>query len=116
MSGDHFHRSTALVCELMDALLLHGGWTAFSALLARDLAHRQTLEAAIAELAARGWVERRERDNEAWLRPGPELPRIGLAYLRQLTAEQEDLERRAIRAAAVVNTLVPGTSPGRRSS
>lgn len=89
------HPPTALVCALMRELGEHGGHLATAELADAVGAHRDTVRRALQELASQGWVDQsKARDGSDRWRIGPELPRIGLAHLALLTAEQDALRDR----------------------
>lgn len=101
------HQPTADVVAIVGHLLEHGGW-ARSAEIGRVAGvHRDTARRILRELGDAGWVEARPIDGETRYRIGPELPRLGLAFLALLQREQEETKRRWT-AATVPHTWQPG--------
>ena len=97
-AAEPLHTATANVADVLDVLLAFPGWLGTKDIAARSSTHRDTTRRILAELERRGWVEHRLVDEtDAWA-IGPELPRIGLAYLERLGAEQARLRGMAAHA------------------
>lgn len=101
------HAPTADVVTTMTALLEHGGWARSGDLARVSGVHRDTARRILRQLASAGWVEARELEGETRYRIGPELPRLGLAFLGLLQREQDDARTR-FQAATVPHTWAPG--------
>lgn len=94
MTRSEAHGPTALVCDILLALLAHGGWMKISDLAERVGAHRDSVRRVVGELVRREWVRTREGEDGAdRYALGPELPAIGHAYLQLLQVEQSRLKR-----------------------
>lgn len=96
------HRATANVVALLTHLARHRGWLSAPALA--DMPHvtgnRDAARRVLNELAAHGWVEAADHGEGTLYRLGPELPRVGLAWMQQLQAEITSLQAAAHRATA----------------
>jgi predicted transcriptional regulator len=105
------HQPTADVVLTLTYLLEHGGWARSSELARVSGVHRDTARRILRQLTNAAWVEAREVEGETRYRVGPELPRIGLAFLELLQREQWEIRKR-YDAATVQHDWVPG--PGGR--
>lgn len=103
--AEAFHTATADVIAILGVLLERGGWTSPGQL--GLTVHRDTARRILRELARASWAEMRELEGETRFRIGPELPRIGLAYLSLLQAEQEQIASR-YQAATVPHAWTHG--------
>lgn len=101
------HAPTADVVTILTALLEHGGWARASELGRASGVHRDTARRILRQLSLSRWVESQDLDGETRFRIGPELPRIGLAFVTLLQREQEDARAR-FEAATVPHTWRPG--------
>ena len=107
------HKATGHVCAVLDVLLACGGWLNTKAVAEAAEVPRPTTRDILAELRTRHWVEHREADGAQLWCIGPELPRIGLAYLQLQQAAAQAAVRNTERALAgcdqalVQNVLQP---------
>jgi len=101
------HQPTADVILIVSYLLEHGGWARSSELARASGVHRDTARRILGQLAQSAWAERREVEGETRYRVGPELPRIGLAFLELLTREQAEILGR-YNQAVIPHSWTPG--------
>lgn len=91
------HKGTRAVIRVLDTLSAADGWLPTPSIVTRTGLHKELVPQVLDELAAHGWVERRDNPElgPLWL-IGPELPRIGLAYQRRLEREARELRDRTL--------------------
>ena len=85
------HEATANVCELLVALVCHGGWLSTTEISEKTGIHRDVLRRMLRELAERAWVCASTFDGKELWTIGPELPRIGIQYQALLVARSQQL-------------------------
>ena len=103
------HGPTALVCDVLEALLSHGGWLRVTDLADRTGSHRDNVRRVLQELTRREWIRTRKSDDGSadLYSLGPEWGRIGNAYIQLLAAQQAVL-RRDFDRATVPHEWIPG--------
>lgn len=86
-----FHDGAAATCEVLGALLAHGGKAPTSDVASRAGVHRDQARRILQELEARGWAYKDvSAGTDCWAL-GPALPRIGLTWLERLSARAREL-------------------------
>lgn len=87
----------AVLGQLLDA----GGWLTSRELGERAGLDRNQVRRICRTLEVVGWVRRESHDGSDFWTLGPELPRIGMAYQRQLQKQAEQLRADFDRAAGI---------------
>lgn len=101
------HEAAAAVCDLLAALIEHGGWLSTAELSERTGVGRDTARRVLRELSSRGWVRPETHAGaEVWT-IGPELPRIGHAYAALLAARLAALRAELDRVVAPFGGITP---------
>ncbi len=101
------HAATANLVQIAGVLLEHGGWVTTQGLAERTGIHRDTCRRILAEGARAGWFAHAEDDGGDRWSLGPELPRIGLAWLQKMT-------ERACALKAEFDTITNSMAPRAR--
>lgn len=107
MVPGQFHEIAFLAAGVPECLLGHGGWMSTQELATKLDTHRDTMRRICQTLAFKGWLVSQDVDGKQMWTIGPELPRIGLAYLELLTRRAQGLRAEFDAATAAIATKVP---------